>query len=109
MKLSLFVLFICIASAKRLIIIIHTICIVITCMHDSNALKFTPNGGDIQVKSSFTPDSSESSSSSSSSSGKPSSGRVHNDPAAGKRGKLYVEFFDTGPGISEVNLSLQLC
>lgn len=86
---------------------------------NSNAMKFTPNGGDIQVNSYFIPRSDMTSSPSSLGSAKRkgslsrvyvtglSSHAPHASSSIDKLfGKIRIEFLDTGPGISEVILVL---
>ena len=81
------------------------------CLFDSNALKFTPSGGCIQVKSCFIPTIESASVSSGSIKPKASASRVHVTSAAADNtfGKIRIEFFDTGPGISEVNSFVSIC
>jgi signal transduction histidine kinase len=75
-------------------------------MADSNALKFTPNGGDIQVKSYFIPESVFSSES-----GLAKLRRLDRvyTTTANQSGKIRIEFLDTGPGISDVSTIFWFC
>jgi signal transduction histidine kinase/CheY-like chemotaxis protein len=74
----------------------------------SNALKFTPNGGHIHVKSHFLPEEPEPLSPMISAQGvlsrTSSVSKVHNlHEINSKQGKIRIEFMDTGPGISQAN------
>jgi hypothetical protein len=72
---------------------------------DSNALKFTPSDGHVQVKASFIADTDD------------DAAAVSNSIVSASRvvptqyetetvGKIRIEILDTGPGISEVSLIL---
>jgi hypothetical protein len=67
---------------------------------DSNALKFTPVGGHVQVKAYFIAGTASAAGSSCSNS---SDYRVLPSPImSGENGKIRIEIMDTGPGIYEV-------
>lgn len=72
-----------------------------------NAFKFTPNGGHIHVQSSFIPDTPESPSLMSvhGTINRPSTNatKIHATTSNLQKGKIRIEFLDTGRGISEVN------
>jgi hypothetical protein len=75
----------------------------------SNALKFTPFGGHIQVKASFISDTTPPVGIQSTVSVSRIVPMLSSDTTTEKNGKIRIEILDSGPGISEVSSISVLC